>query len=248
MAEALPTIDPADWDGVPMPHRAWWLRDLIPSRHVTFLAGEDGVGKSHLALQWSVASALGVGTVCGVPMDGRVLYLGRDEPDAFQRRLARLVEHHGHGLADLRGRFLLIPMDDHEPTFARPVEDDAKTRTPVWRQFMEACLEFQPDLIVIDNDAEMFGGEQDPRQTRHFLGLLRRLAFERECAVLLLSHSDAAHAASWSNSARSSLRLDFPAGYDVDPSARVLRIEKSNYAASGTSFALRLDDGAFVAA
>ncbi len=152
-----------------MPHRAWWLRDLIPSRHVTFLAGEDGVGKSHLALQWSVASALGVGTVCGAPMDGRCSISG-----GTSRRVPAPSGPAGGAprarLADLRGRFLLIPMDDHEATFARPVEDDTKTRTPVWRQFMEACLEFLPELIVIDNDAEMFGGEQDPRQTRTFLG------------------------------------------------------------------------------
>ncbi|MQT14513.1 hypothetical protein F0357_18015 [Rhizobiales bacterium Sp-1] len=50
------------------------MRDLIPFRLVTIPAGEDGVGKSRLALQWSVASALG--TACGMPMDGRVLYLG----------------------------------------------------------------------------------------------------------------------------------------------------------------------------
>ena len=52
---------------------------MVPSRQVTILAGDGGVGKSLLALQFGAASALGCDTAGLSPRSGRTLYLGAED-------------------------------------------------------------------------------------------------------------------------------------------------------------------------
>ena len=58
-------VDPSGLDGEPVPPRKWFVPGLIPSRNVTLLTGDGGLGKSLCALQLSIASVLGnsVGSV-----------------------------------------------------------------------------------------------------------------------------------------------------------------------------------------
>jgi hypothetical protein len=113
-------INPAMWDGVPIPTREWYVPDLIPMRQVTILAGDGGVGKSLLALQVAAAGAMSVDTLADdtgegfLPLAGQTLYIGaEDEAEEFHRRLADICRAHGRTMADL-WMMRLVPLADRD--------------------------------------------------------------------------------------------------------------------------------------
>src|SRR5262245_38203252 len=81
--------------------------------------------------------------------------------------------------------------------------------------------------------------------------MLRGLAIDHDCAVLLLSHpsqtglitgSGTSGSTAWNNSVRSRLYLEV---VDKDPSASVLKVVKANYGPVGEKIDLRWDDGVY---
>lgn len=255
---ALPVVNPAIWQGQPVPDREWFIEGLIPHRQVTILAGDGGVGKSLLALQFGAASALGVATAGYAPTPGRVLYLGaEDEESEFHRRLADIVRGHERQLSDL-GDFRLIPMANADALLAVPDKAGVMRPTVVWTQLCDLAREFRPGFIVLDTVADLFGGDEIKRgQARQFVGMLRRLAIDLDCSVVLLAHpsqegirsgSGSSGSTGWKNSSRSMLYLWRPEGNEeVDPDLRILGTKKINYGKVGNETKLRWEHGCFVA-
>ncbi|GAJ91023.1 bifunctional DNA primase/polymerase [Rhizobium rhizogenes] len=253
----LPVVNPADWQGKHVPPREWFIDGLIPHRQVTILAGDGGVGKSLLALQFGAAAALGIDTVGCSPQRGRVLYLGaEDEADEFHRRLADIVRGHGKQLSDLED-FRLIPMADLDALLAVPDNKGVMQPTTVWTQLCDLAREFRPCFIVLDTVADLFGGDEIKRgQARQFIGMLRRLAIEINCSIVLLAHpsqegirsgSGASGSTGWKNSSRSMLYFSRPDNdKEVDPDLRFLSTKKSNYGKVGGESKLRWENGCFV--
>ncbi|MBP0579000.1 AAA family ATPase [Labrys sp. LIt4] len=260
-ASQVPMVFPSSWDDMPVPEREWWLPDLIPSRTVTLLSGDGGVGKSLLALQLGAASAMGMGTAGLTPSSGRVLYLGaEDEADEFHRRLVDICRGAGRTLADLGDRFGLLPMAGRDAILTQqPPGSSKQLPTEVWNNVLKRAAQIVPDILILDTSADLFGGNEiDRAQVRQFVGMLRGFAQDYDCAVLLLSHPSVAGMQSgsglsgstaWNNSVRSRLYLDFaPAedGGEPDRCARRLSTKKSNYGAPEGTISLRWDAGRFV--
>lgn len=253
----LPIVNPADWFGKPVPQREWFLEGLIPSRTVTILSGDGGVGKSLLALQIAAAAAMGVDTLGLSPKPGRVLYLGaEDDIDEFQRRLADIVVLHGRTLADLTD-MLLVPMADRDALLAIPDGSGVIQPTANWNALKSRIAKHEPAFIVLDTSADLYGGDEIKRsQVRGFVGMLRALALETNAAVLLLSHPSVAGittgtgssgSTAWNNSVRSRLYLTAPTGDGTDSRQRTLTIKKSNYGEAGDGIKMRWQAGGFIA-
>ncbi|MFD1985909.1 AAA family ATPase [Mesorhizobium newzealandense] len=253
----LPIVNPAEWHGMPVPTREWFLEGLVPRRQVTILNGDGGVGKSLLALQIAAASALGCETIGLRPLAGRVTYLGaEDEADEFHRRLADIVYAHSRQLSDLAD-FRLIPMADRDALLAVPDKSGVMQPTANWAPLIRQLTEFRPGLLVLDTSADLFGGDEIKRnQVRQFISTLRKQAIELDMAVMLLSHPSVAGMQSgtgssgstaWNNSVRSRLYITRQEGKeDIDPDGRVLTNKKSNYGKAGAEIKLRWEDGVFV--
>jgi RecA-family ATPase len=78
-------INPADWEGLPVPPREWIVPDYIPDRTVSLLGGDGATGKSLLALQLAIARALGREWIGLLPEPGRTLVLSaEDDADEMQ--------------------------------------------------------------------------------------------------------------------------------------------------------------------
>ena len=112
--------------------------------------------------------------------------------------------------------------------------------------------------MVIDTRADVFGGNEiDRNQVRFFVRALRRLCFECDMAILLLSHPSLTGISSgtgqsgstaWGNSVRIRLYLEHPKaedGSELDPNLRILTTKKTNYGPADTSIMLRWDAGIF---
>lgn len=250
----LKVVNPADWQGKPIPSRDWFLPDLIPARNVTLLSGDGGMGKSLLALQIGVASALGAEALGLQPQPGRVFYLGaEDEEGEFHRRIADILTSHRCGPAQLGDNFRLSPMAGEDATLALPNNKNKQMEpTAMMAALIQEITTYEPDLLVLDTSADLFGGEEINRvQVRQFVGMLRKIAMSIDCAVLLLSHpslsgmqsgSGLSGSTAWNNSVRSRLYLT---GVQDDDDARRLTTVKSNYGRKGGDINLRWHDGAF---
>jgi AAA domain len=185
----LPVIDPRQWQGKSIPEREWFVEGLIPHRTVTNLSGADGSGKTEIVLQMVVASALRTDWFGKAVAAGPCLYYGaEDEADELHRRLATIVQRAGKQLSDL-DNIWLIPMAGLDAVLAEPDRAGKILGTDLLPKLKAEANALNPKLIIIDPSADVFGGDEINRsQVRSFVSMLRAVAIDHDCAVLLLSH------------------------------------------------------------
>jgi RecA-family ATPase len=250
----------ADFDGQAVPPRQWIVEGLIPDRNVTDLSGDGGTGKSILALQAGTAMATNTDWLGFPVVPGRVLYIScEDEMDEIRRRAEALCRQRDIRLGDLRNLFV-VDMTLADGTELAALEKGRLALTAVFAGLEAKIAELRPKLVVLDTRADVFAGNEiDRAQVRLFVKALRRLCFQYDLAVLMLSHpsltgmnsgSGQSGSTAWGNSVRSRLYLERPKASDdsvVDPDLRVLSTKKANYGAADTEVALRYVGGEFVA-
>lgn len=256
-AAPLAFLDLAALDGRPVPSRSWMVQDRIPGRTVTLLTGDGGVGKSMVAKQLAVATVLGRDWLGSMPEPGPVIFLtAEDDEIELHIRLAAIVESHAIRFRDLAGLHLLS-LAGKDAALAIADRRNVMQPTPLFQRLVRSTLEVRPRLIVIDTVADSFLGDENNRsQVRQYIAMLRGIAVQAPCAVLLLAHpsltgintgSGMSGSTAWSNSVRSRMYLK-PAGKDddSDPDLRELQLMKANYAKTGERIKLRWLNGLFV--
>jgi RecA-family ATPase len=259
----LPFINIVAWDGTAAPEREWVIRDRVPLKNVTLLSGEGGVGKSVISLHLAVATALGRDWLNAQATPGPALVLCcEDDADELHRRLDRIVEHFratfGATYADLRDMHLLS-FAGQDAVLAAPNRDGLVQATKLFRRINEAACDLRPRLIVLDNSADVFAGNENDRgQVRQFVTLLRHLAISANGGLLLTSHPSLTGIATgtglsgstaWNASVRSRLylrRATTEKDEEPDPELRVLEVMKANYGPVGEMVTVRWNDGLFL--
>ncbi len=253
-------ISAASLAGIVPPTRYFIVDDLIPCRTVTMLGGDGGTGKSLLALQLAVAVAGGGRWLGREVFPGPSLYLSaEDELDEINRRLRAVASAEGLNIGDL-GHLSIYPLAGEDALLAAPDRDGRLKPSVLWEALCKAVERLEPALVVLDTNADFYGGNEiDRAQVRQFVSLLRRLAMQADCAIVLLSHpsvsgmtsgSGLSGSTAWNNSVRS--RLYFDRVRDVenrepDPDLRVLRLLKANYGPAGAEIRMKWTEGRFVA-
>ena len=223
------------------------------------LSGNGGDGKSLLALMLLVSVAAGAPWLGREVAQGGAVYVSaEDEIDEVHRRLAAICRADGLDLADL-DRLDILPLAGEPALFAVEGKGGLMTPTPLRTAFAGNVERFRPALVVVDNLADVFGGNEISRaQVRQFVSMLRGLAFKADCAILLLSHPSVAGmqtgtvlsgSTAWHNSVRSRLYLTRPAigdGEIGDPDLRLLQSMKSNYGPLAAEIRMHWANGRFV--
>ena len=253
----LHSIAAASLAAHPVPPRRWIVDGFIPDRNVTLLAGDGGTGKSVLAMQLAASVATGRRWLGMTVAAGRSLYLAcEDDADECHRRLDAIAG----GRLDEFDNFHLVALAGHDAVFAT-TRGAQIAPTPLFESFRATVANLRPTLIVADTLADVFAGDEIARaHARQFVTLLRGVAIEHDCAVVVLAHPSlsglargdgASGSTAWANSVRSRLYLARPKvseGEPVDPDMRTLTLNKSNYARTGAELLLRWHDGRFVRA
>jgi RecA-family ATPase len=242
--------------------RSWVVDRFIPAREVTMLGGDGGTGKTTLALQLGIACGADDNWL-GLPVVRcNLLYVSAEDPaDEVHYRLEQITKHLQVPPKDLK-RFKLIDLAGEDATLA--VFDKGLLRpTQLLVQIEETAREHSAGLLIFDSVADFFGGnENDRREVRAFVSLLRGLAMRLNAAVIFLAHpsvdgiktgrgySGSTH---WNNAVRSRLYFtDGPKAKEddgappLDPDTRTLELAKSNRARRGEQISLFWLDGRFV--
>lgn len=248
-----------DLDGQLVPEREWHVHGMIPANTVTLLSGDGGTGKSLCALQLAVSTALQRPWLGLAVRHGKAVYLSAEDDKAeLHRRLADITRANNATLADL-GDLTLRSLAGEDALLATVAKGGTLQATPLLEAVNQLLQRNCPDLMVLDTLADYFpGNENDRTHARQFIGMLRGLAINNGCAVVMLAHPSVAGMASglgtsgstgWNNSVRSRLYLSrvVQDGYERNPDARVLRTMKSNYSGIGAEIALNWQNGVFVA-
>ena len=249
----------SDLEGQNVPPRSWHVQDLIPSNTVTLFSGDGGAGKSLVALQLAVSTALGRPWLRMPVKEGSALYLSaEDDKEELHRRLDGIAQAECVGVAELQN-LKCRSLAGEDALLATLNKGGALVPTCLLDAIDDLLERDQPDLLVLDTLADYFpGNENDRAQARQFVGMLRGLAIRHKCAVFMLAHPSLTGMSSgtgtsgstgWNNSVRSRLYLSRVIDDKVEPNpdARVLRNMKSNYARTGGEIALTWQNGVFVA-
>ncbi|WP_333830195.1 AAA family ATPase [Pararhodobacter sp.] len=250
----------SDLEGEHIPPRKWLVDGLVPSGTVTLLGGDGGTGKSLLALQLAVSTALGRAWLGQPVMDGRATFISaEDDRDELHRRIADICRAEAVTPADLHRVTLRSLAGEDALLAAQNGRTGALRPSALYEELDRRLQEDAPSLVVLDTLADLFpGNENDRAQARQFIGMLRGLAIRHQCAVVVLAHpslsglnsgSGTSGSTGWNNSVRSRLYLERvkDEGYEADPDARVLKTMKSNYGPTGGEIPLRWQAGVFVA-
>lgn len=246
--------------GEPAPPRPWHVRNMIPSRVVTLLQGDGGTGKSILALQLAVATVLGRPWLGQDVRRGNVLYMSaEDDRGEIHRRLDLIAVDYGVDFGDLPG-LKVLDVTGQDAVLAAADRQGRLAPTELWPDFERAVEAWAPVLVIIDNLADVFAGEENARtQARQFIAMLQGCAARQDASLLLIGHPSLAGMASgtgssgstaWNNSVRSRLYLTRPSGDDgaaTVSDARVLTVKKANYGPANVEIRLRWFAGTFAA-
>lgn len=264
--EELPGVaDPKDWMGHNAPARRFIIPGWLVRGHAGLLSGMEGVGKSLIAQQMLTCAAIGR-PFLGLEIEKvRAVYITcEDSQDELWRRQESINAALGITMEDLAGKLLLVSLcgelGNELGTFSA---DGVLTPSKRYRQIAKRILDFGAELVVLDNAAHMFAGNENARHdVAAFLGLIERLSQQMDGAVLLLAHPNKQHAqgnkqgneysgsTGWSAHVRNRLFLDYVSeteeGLPVDDDERVLRKSKANYGKRGEEIYFRWHDWAFV--
>jgi RecA-family ATPase len=255
----LPFINVTGWQDQAVPEREWCVLNRIPMRNVTLFSGEGAIGKSIVSLQLSVANVLGNDWLGALPEPGPVIVIAcEDERDELHRRLSMILDHYGATFSDL-GDLHPLSMAGEDALLAAPDRNGLMQPTKLFGQLHTAAREIRPKLIVLDNSADIFGGnENDRAQVRQFIGILRGLSISANAGILLTSHpsltgmntgTGLSGSTAWHASVRSRLymkRAVTERDEEPDPELRVIEVMKSNYGPVGETITVRWKEGVFI--
>lgn len=237
---------PIDWpslEGEPPP-RTWWIQDWL-GPWPTLTSGAGGAGKTRL---WqAVATSLATGrpylqAQCR-PLKVLMWLCEESKEEVWRTQIAinRHLTLEMHGLSNLS----IVPRQGLDNTLLSVVYGQPMF-TPLLEQLRQQVNDLDVDVLVLDNLAQLFGGnENDRHQATYFVNAIAGIVRERPFAPVFVGHtaraasSEFSGSAAWENACRmrwyvgSTLPDQKPADEDepVDTDVVYLARRKANYAA-----------------
>ena len=255
-AETFALADLALWERSDPKPKPFIMPGYIPSRELTLATGAGGANKSTFGQQLATCVAGGVPMLGIDVMTGNALYItAEDDEDRLHWMQAHICKALGVSLSSLSGKLHLASLRGRLGNEIATFDVEGKLRPSPSFSILRATIErTDARLVVLDNAAHLFAGnENDRQQVTAFVNLLYSLCQDLGATVVLVAHSNKAGdsysgSTAWLNAVRSQIVLGRPDDTH-DPDERILTLGKANYARQGQElrfrwhdFALRLDD------
>lgn len=200
---------PIDWDSVdgPPPPRSWWIQDWL-GMWPTLVAGSGGAGKTTL---WqTIATSLATGKQFLGPQVKPVnvlMWLCEDDRMEVLRRQQYINEHFEIGYQDL-SKLHIVPRMGFDNTVMGTAHGSPKF-THKHRELKEQVNDLAIDVLVLDNIAQIFGGnENDRHHVTMFVNGVGGINTERPFTCVFLGHpgrssdSEFSGSTAWENAVR----------------------------------------------
>ena len=254
-------ITPAVWPAEAPPPVDWLVPGFIQRGDVTTLHGDGGAGKTDIALRLAAnvarAAAEWLGLELTLTANGPVVFISAEDPERkVRRRLWHHAKHDGYDLTAVTDLHLWFPAKMSGTVLAIPDRYTGTMRpTRTMQEIAAAIVALAPVLVITDNVAATYGGNQNDRaQVRSFVNLWADIAEgPSRPAVLLLDHPSLSGLTNntgrggnmdWRNAARSALHLYAPADKaEADRGIRILETTKINEGKPGNPLHLVWAEG-----
>lgn len=248
--------DLAEWqDQTPKP-KTFLMPGYVPQRELTLATGAGGANKSTFGQQLATCVAAGIPMLGIDVMQGNALYItAEDDEDQLHWMQAHICKAVGANMAALARKLHLTSLRGRLGNEIAVFDGEGILRpTPTFHALRATIEKAGAHLVVLDNAAHLFAGnENDRQQVTAFVNLLYSLCRDLGVTMILVAHSNKAGdsysgSTAWLNAVRSQIVLGRPED-SPDPDERILTLGKANYARQGQElrfrwhdFALRLDD------
>ena len=235
-SRTITTIDFPSMPEVEPPPRRFVVGGWLPAPCLSSCYGGPGIGKSMIAQQLATCVVTGREFFGCAATQGPVLGIfGEDDNEELQRRQWRINQAHGIRFADLADLHLegAAGLDNMLCSFPRASPHIG----PLYDPLIAKATEIKAGLIILDNRAQMFfGNENDRAQATYSANLAAGIARSINGCILLLGHdakstdSEYSGSTAWDAVARSRWWLHrVRNGKDEEPDL-VLERRKTNYA------------------
>lgn len=253
---AFPLANLSAWAQSDPQPKAFIMPGFVPTRELTLATGAGGANKSTFGQQLATCVAAGVPMLGIDVVQGAALYVtAEDDEDRLHWMQAHICKAVGVSLSALSCKLHLASLRGRLGNELATFDAEGKLRPSSAFAMLRATIErAKARLVVLDNAAHMFAGnENDRQQVTAFVNLLYSLCRDLGVTIILVAHSNKAGdsysgSTAWLNAVRSQIVLSRPDG-SPDPDERILTLGKANYARQGQElrfrwhdFALRLDD------
>jgi RecA-family ATPase len=254
---SIKTVTPAEWpDEKPQP--VDWLADQrIPRGDVSTMHGDGGAGKTDIVLQLAANCARAADYWMGHAITtGPVVIVSAEEPEReIRRRMDLHAERGDYALNSITNLHLWFPDDVAGATLATPDRSGIMRPTSLYESIKKRISDLAPVLVIIDNVAATFAGNQNDRvMVRSYVNLWRAIAHgPGNPAVLLLDHPSLSGLTNgtgrggnmdWRNAVRCALFLKSPDDKaEADRGVRILETQKSNCGPIGMPIRLQWSNG-----
>ena len=248
----------------PLPERKWLLDQWFPSRAVSALFGQGGVGKTLLTQQLANCVATG-SNFLGISTRKMPVLCVFCEDDALEISRRQLRINDWLGVNEIVGRgpddlYIWPRVGEDNILVTFPSQGEAKAGK-FYKQLYDKAEELRGDadeiLLIVDTAADVFGGnEVIRREVNTFIKTyLGSFCIGLNASVLMLAHpslsglssgSGLSGSTAWENAVRA--RAYFSRDDADNDDVRTLSRKKSNYSSSGqsTDMTLLWENGVYV--
>ncbi|QUT05200.1 AAA family ATPase [Sphingobium phenoxybenzoativorans] len=251
--ETFPLADLSVWDATRATPKSFIMPGLVPTGELTLCTGAGGANKSTFGQQLATCCAAGRPMLGIDVVQCPTLYLTCEDDEGrlhwMQEGICRAV---GARIGNLAGQLHLGSLRGRLGNELATFDGEGRLRpSPSFYQLRATIVRSTARLVVLDNAAHLFAGnENDRQQVTAFVNLLYSLCLELGVTVILVAHSNKAGdsysgSTAWLNAVRSQIVITRPDD-GLDPDERVLTVGKANYARQGEELRFRWHDFALI--
>lgn len=258
--QASGLVDVSRWVGREPPEREWLVAGLVPMNAATLFSGDGELGKSTMALQLACSVILGRPWLGKEVRPGRAVVVSCEdaEPELW-RRLIGIAHGEGFDLGAIVEELALFERVGRDSAVMAKGSgfNAAWEESPFWINFSNFVRDFGPSVVILDSLYDFFpgtGSQLDMATARLFMGMLRELANDANCAIVVLWHPSKSGLESgdgtsgnvaFRNAARSMLYVE-RADKDDRNGLRIISQKKNNYGPSQDTFGVIWNNGRFI--
>lgn len=184
------SIDDIDLDKIPP--REFLYADILARKYVSMVIAPPGAGKSILSMQLGLSAASGKpwgewsSKIKGLNV---WVYNNEEGSDELTRRIKGIMMHNHINKSDLSGKFY-IDSGEHQSINVAKFVGENVVFTEDYVSMLQEIVNRKIDILIVDPFAEMHSITENSNDGMKVVtALFRKIAFDANCAVLLIHHA-----------------------------------------------------------